>query len=170
MWPEKAPTSGVIDATYQQRNGSVDLRNLQVNMPFSHVTAHGQLGAFPMTSPTGLSIEVHSSNLDDFDTLFRDFGITRNGKTGISALPVDLDGQADFKGTWAGSLDDPHLAGELQATNLSVEIPMSNNPSQTRAVALGLARCDREATRQRESRLNTANSVMEMRRSASMAR
>jgi translocation and assembly module TamB len=124
-------TSGVIDATYQQRNGSVDLRNLQVNMPFSQVTAHGQLGAFPMTSPTGLAIEVHSSNLDDFDTLFRDFGITRNGKIGVSVLPVDLDGQADFKGTWAGSLDDPHLAGELQATNLSVEIPMSNNPSQT---------------------------------------
>ena len=129
--PGEARTSGVIDATYQQRNGSVDLRNLQVNMPSSQVTAHGQLGAFPMTSPTGLSIEVHSANLDDFDMLFRDFGITRNGKTGISALPVDLDGQADFKGTWAGSLDDPHLTGELQATDLSVEIPMRDDPSQT---------------------------------------
>ena len=29
----EAPTSGVIDGTYQQRNGSVDLRNLQVNLP-----------------------------------------------------------------------------------------------------------------------------------------
>ncbi len=129
--PGEARTSGVIDATYQQRNGSVDLRNLQVDMPSSQVTAHGKLGAFPMTSPTGLSIEVHSGNLDDFDMLFRDFGITRNGKTGISALPVDLDGQADFKGTWAGSLDDPHLTGELQATDLSVEIPMRDDPSQT---------------------------------------
>jgi translocation and assembly module TamB len=127
----EAKTNGVIDATYHQRNGGVDLRNLQVNMPSSQITAHGQLGAFPMTSPTGLEIQVHSGNLDDFDTLFRDFGITRNGKSGISALPVALDGQADFKGAWAGSLDDPHLTGELQATNLSVEIPVSNNPAQT---------------------------------------
>ena len=132
----EARTSGVIDATYRQRNGGVDLRNLQVIMPSSQITAHGQLGAYPMTSPTGLAIEVHSGNLDDFDTLFRDFGITRNGKSGISALPVDLDGQADFKGTWAGSLDDPHLTGELQATNLSVEIPMRNNPSQTQLLHL----------------------------------
>jgi translocation and assembly module TamB len=124
-------TSGVIDGTYMQRNGSVDLRNLQVNMPSSQITAHGRLGAFPMTSPTGLAIEVHSGNLDDFDTLFRDFGITREGKSGISALPVALYGQADFKGTWTGSLEDPHLAGDLQATNLSVEMP-ANNAAQPR--------------------------------------
>jgi translocation and assembly module TamB len=126
----EAQTNGVIDGTYRQRNGSVDLRNLQVNMPSSQITAYGQLGAFPMTSPTGLAIEVHSGNLDDFDTLFRDFKITRDGKSGISALPVALDGQADFKGTWTGSLMDPHLAGDLQATNLSVEMPARNNAAQ----------------------------------------
>ena len=78
-----------------------------------------------MTSPTGIAVEFHSHNLDDFDTLFRDLGITREGKSGTSALPVALDGQADFKGKWTGSLVDPHLAGELQATDLSVELPAS---------------------------------------------
>ena len=124
--PGEAQTNGAIEATYHQRNGSVDLRNLQVNMPSSQITAHGQLGAYPLTSPTALAIEVHSGNLDDFDKLFRDFGITREGKSGVSALPVALDGQADFKGTWTGSLEDPHLAGELQATNLSAEMPTKN--------------------------------------------
>ncbi len=130
----EAPTSGVIDATYTQRNGAVDLRTLQVNLPASQVSAHGQLGVFPMTSPTGIAIEVHSHDLDDFDTLFRDLGLTRDGKSGTSALPVDLDGQADFKGSWAGSLVDPHLAGELQATNLSIELPPANGSTQPRLI------------------------------------
>jgi len=128
----EAPASGVIDATYTQRHGSVDLRNLQVNLPASQVSAHGQLGAFPMTSPTGIAVELHSHNLDDFDTIFRDLGLTRDGKSGTSALPVDLDGQADFKGTWTGSLVDPHLAGDLQATNLSVELPAGSGTTQPR--------------------------------------
>ncbi len=126
----KAPASGAIDATYLQRNGGVDLRNLQVTLPNSQVTARGQLGAYPMTSPTGIAVEFHSHNLDDFDTLFRDLGVTRDGKSGTSALPIDLDGQADFKGNWTGSLVDPHLAGDLDATDLSVELPTAN-PNKT---------------------------------------
>ena len=110
----------------------MDLRNLQVNLPASQISAHGQLGAFPMTSPTGIAIEVHSHNLDEFDNVLRDLGLTRDGKTGRAALPVDLDGQADFKGTWTGSLVDPHLAGNLQATNLSIELPASNGAAQPR--------------------------------------
>jgi translocation and assembly module TamB len=128
----EAPTSGLIDATYTQRHGAVDLRTLQVNLPSSQVSAHGQLGAFPITSPTGIAIEVHSHNLDDFDTVFRDLGLTRNGKSGTSALPVDLDGEADFKGSWTGSLVDPHLAGDLQATNLSAELPPADGSTQAR--------------------------------------
>ena len=130
----EAPTSGAIDATYTQRHGAVDLRNLQVNLPASQVNAHGQLGVFPMTNPTGIAIEVHSHNLDDFDTLFRDLGLTRDGKSGTAALPVDLDGQADFKGSWTGSLVDPHLAGDLDATNLSIELPPAGASTQPRLV------------------------------------
>ena len=130
----EAPTSGAIEATYTQRHGAVDLRNLQVNLPASHISAHGQLGAFPMTSPTGIAIEVHSHNLDDFDKIIRDLGLTRDGKTGRAALPLELDGQGDFKGTWTGSLVDPHLAGDLQATNLSIELPASDGTAQPRLV------------------------------------
>jgi len=133
---EETPTSGVIDGTYLQRNGAVDLRSLQVNLPLSHVSAHGKLGAFPMTSPTGIAVEVHSGDLDEFDTVFSALGLTRDGKAGTTALPVNLDGQADFKGTWTGSLVDPHLAGDLQATSLAIELPAKDKDGKPQIVHL----------------------------------
>jgi translocation and assembly module TamB len=51
--------------------------------------------------------------------------LTRNGKAGTAALPIALYGQADFHGTWTGSLLDPHMAGNLKATQLNVEVPES---------------------------------------------
>jgi translocation and assembly module TamB len=130
----EAQTNGVIDATYHQRSGAVDLHSLQVNLPSSQVNAHGEVGAFPLTSPTEIAIEFHSRDLDDFDKIFRDLGLTREGKSGTSALPIDLDGQADFTGTWSGSLVDPHLSGDLRASDLSVELPSTDKAGQPEVV------------------------------------
>jgi translocation and assembly module TamB len=126
---EEAPATGAIDATYTQRDGGVDLRRLEVNLPDSQVVAHGHLGAYPMTSPTGIAIDVRSHDLAEFNTLFRDLGLKRNGRAGTAALPLSLAGEADFHGNWAGSLVDPHLSGTLQATNLTLEIPTSAETS-----------------------------------------
>jgi translocation and assembly module TamB len=120
---QEAPASGRIDGTYKQKDGSVDLRRLEVRMPSSSVDAHGKLGAYPLTTPTALSMDVHTTNLGEFDTVFRDLGLTRNGKSGTAALPLALAGQADFHGTWAGSMQNPVLAGNLKATQVAVEIP-----------------------------------------------
>ena len=114
--PGEAPTGGVIDGTYTQRNGAVDLRKLELNLPDSQLLAHGDMGAYPLTSPSVLSIDFHSRNLGEFDTVLRSLGLKRNGKTGTAALPVALSGQADFHGTWAGSLANPHFSGNLKAT------------------------------------------------------
>jgi len=52
--------------------------------------------------------------------------LKRYGMTGTAALPVTLGGQADFRGSWTGSLVDPHIAGNLKATQLSIEmLPIS---------------------------------------------
>jgi translocation and assembly module TamB len=126
----EAPTSGAIDGTYLQRTGSVDLRNLQVNLPESQLNAHGQLGAYPLTSPTSLSVELHSHNLGEFDKVLSDLGLTHAGKTGVAALPVTINGDADFQGSWTGSLVDPHLAGDLKATDFSLEIPSQQGAPQ----------------------------------------
>jgi translocation and assembly module TamB len=119
----EAPASGAIEATYTQRNGAVDVRKFQVQMPASELEAHGRLGAYPLTSPTALSVEMHSHNLGEFDAVLRDLGLSRYGKTGTAALPIALGGQLDFlQGTWGGSLVAPRIAGSAKATQLSIEM------------------------------------------------
>jgi translocation and assembly module TamB len=117
----KVLASGLIDATYTQRDGAVDLRKLKLDLSSSQLEAHGHLGAYPMTSPSALTVDFHSGNLDEFDTVLRDLGLARNGRSGTAALPIALIGQGEFHGAWTGSLVDPHLAGNLKATQLGVE-------------------------------------------------
>jgi translocation and assembly module TamB len=121
----KVPASGLVDATYTHRDGAVDLRKLVLHLPSSQLEAHGHLGAYPMTSPTALTVDFHSGNMGEFDTVLRDLGLARNGRSGAAALPIALFGQGDFHGTWTGSLVDPHLAGSAKATQLAVELPVS---------------------------------------------
>ena len=117
------PASGLIDATYTQRDGAVDMRKLELDSPASQLVAHGHLGAYPRTSPSAFAVEFHSSNLGEYDTVLRDLGLSRNGKTGTAALPVALAGRMDFvNGFWAGSLVDPHLSGDMKATQLAVDL------------------------------------------------
>lgn len=121
----KVPANGAIDAVYSHSNGSVQLKQLDLRLPSSRIEAHGQLGAYPMTSASALNVEFHSGNLSEFDTLLRELGMQANGRSGASALPVALHGQSEFHGTWNGSLLDPHLSGAARATQLSVELPPS---------------------------------------------
>ena len=132
----ESPASGAIDATYRQRNGSVDVRKLELRTAGSEVEAHGNLGAYPVTSPSELAVSFDSRNLRDFDPLLRDLGLRREGKEGVAALPAELGGEAAFHGNWTGSLVDPHLDGSAQASNLSIEIPqgMSGNATGTQWV------------------------------------
>jgi translocation and assembly module TamB len=130
---------GLIDATYTQRDGTVALRKLEVLTPASQLEAHGHLGAYPVTSPSTLAVDFHTHDLGEFDTVLRDLGMSRNGKTGTAALPVALTGRVDFlHGTWTGSLVDPHLAGNLKATQLAVEFSALSmaKPSQPQYVRL----------------------------------
>jgi translocation and assembly module TamB len=122
----RVSAGGLVDATYTQRDGAVDLRKLELNLPSSHLQAHGHLGAYPLTSASALAVDFHTGNLGEFDTVLRDLELTHNGKTGTAALPIALNGQVDFHGTWTGSLVDPRLAGNLKATQLAVEIPASS--------------------------------------------
>jgi len=119
----EAPASGILDATYTQRDGAVDLRSLVVAMPASRIDAHGHLGAYPTSSPSAISVDLRSQNLGEFDALLRDLGLRREGKEGTAALPATLGGQVEFHGTWANSLIDPHLSGSLKASNVAIELP-----------------------------------------------
>jgi len=126
----EAPARGVVEATYTQRNGAVDLRRMELETPASELEAHGRLGAYPLSSSTGLSVDFHSHNLNEFDAVLRDLGLNRHGKSGAAALPIALGGQLDFlHGTWGGSLLAPRIAGSVKATQLSIEmLPMQPTP------------------------------------------
>lgn len=115
--------SGVVDATYTQRNGAVDVRKLQIHLPQSELTAHGALGAYPLTSASSLTVDFHTQNLGEFDTVLRDLGMQRKGTSGTAALPISLGGQGDFHGAWSGSLAHPRFAGDLTATQVDLEMP-----------------------------------------------
>ena len=78
----EAPTSGAIDATYSHRNGSVELRKLELHLPASDLEAHGTLGAYPISGPSALTIDFHSHNLGEFDTALRSLGVKREGRSG----------------------------------------------------------------------------------------
>jgi translocation and assembly module TamB len=126
--PGEAPVTGTVDGIYTHRDGAVDLHKLEVNLPASSLEAHGKLGAHPVASPSQFAIEFHSRDLGEFDTVLRVLGLNRNGKTGAAALPVTLAGQVDFlHGTWAGSLAEPRLTGNLKATDLAIELPVQPN-------------------------------------------
>ena len=150
--PNEVPATGAIDATYTQRDGGVDLRRFEVLTPASQLEVHGHLGAFPLIIPSALAVEFHSQKLDEFDTVLRDLGLNGSVKpggsrgkstpppsrAGTAALPGVLAGQAQFRGTWTGSLVDPHLAGTANATQLALELPVmaADNPAQTPATRL----------------------------------
>jgi translocation and assembly module TamB len=125
----EAPATGLIDGTYTQRDGAVDLRELDLALPGSHVEAHGHLGVFPISIPTAIAVNFRSTNLGEFDTVLRDLGLRREGKAGTAALPVFLGGQAEFHGNWSGSLVDPNLSGNLKATDIAIEMPANPNDS-----------------------------------------
>lgn len=129
----ETPAQGAIDATYTQRDGAVEVRTLDLRMAASQLQAHGRLGAYPITSPTALSVDFHSGNLGEFDTVFRALGVQRNGKSGVAALPIALRGQADFHGAWGSSLASPRLQGNLAITQLTLELPRSSHSKNANA-------------------------------------
>lgn len=148
--PQEAPASGVIDATYTQSDGSVDVRRLELHLPQSDIEARGQLGAYPLTSPTALMVGFHTRNFAEFDTILRSLGLRREGKTGAAALPVSLAGQADFDGSWAGSLVHPRLAGHVKGEQLDIEMPpAANAPGQPRYVHVDSLEADGNYAAQR---------------------
>ena len=133
----KVLASGIIDGTYTQRDGAVDLRKLEFHTPASQLEAHGHLGAYPLNSPTAIAVNFNSENLGEFDTVLRDLGLSYNGRSGVAALPVSLTGQVDLlHGSWAGSLRDPRISGSLKATQLALELPARSgvNPGQPQFV------------------------------------
>ena len=98
---EGAPVHGSIDATYDGASEALDLGDSFLALPATRVDFSGVLGRH-------LTVHVDSRNLDDLLPALD-----------AKSLPVQLrNGQAVFDGSVTGKLENPHIAGHGNATNL----------------------------------------------------
>jgi translocation and assembly module TamB len=119
----EVPMSGMLDATYFQKNGSVQIKQLQAQTPATKIEVSGGLGVYPISRPSILQADVETTNLAEFDQALAALGVAAHGKKGVQALPVRLQGQAQFHGTVTGSLPDPDVKGHLIASNFDLLLP-----------------------------------------------
>jgi translocation and assembly module TamB len=115
------PLSGAVDATYYQHRGAVDLRQLVAQTPASHIQAQGMLGVYPLSRDSQIRGDLTTTNLGEFDKTLVALGLSTGSsggrKVGVQAIPVRLQGQAEFHGTVSGSLLRPDVKGHLSAKN-----------------------------------------------------
>ncbi|WP_158748050.1 translocation/assembly module TamB domain-containing protein [Acidobacterium sp. S8] len=119
----EVPLTGVVDATYSQKNGNVQIKQLQAHTPGTQVDVSGGLGVYPVSRPSTLQVNLETTNLGEFDEALTALGVSSQGKKGVQAIPLHLQGQAQFHGTVSGSLVDPDVKGHLVANNFDVVLP-----------------------------------------------
>ena len=125
----QVPVNGLLDATYVNHGGRVIVRGLEVHTPGSSLRVTGEAGLYPATGPATLAIDLSLTNLAEFNRALVAAGVSSNGKQGVSALPVSLQGQAGFHGTLTGSLLAPDVKGHVSAKQFSTILPAAPAPA-----------------------------------------
>ena len=142
----EVPMSGMLDATYFQKNGSVQIKQLQAQTPATKIEVSGGLGVYPISRPSTLQADVETTNLAEFDQALAALGVAAHGKKGVQALPIRLQGQAQFHGTVSGSLPDPDVKGHLIASNFDLLLPAETTEPSPAAAHLASTPAHPEAS------------------------
>jgi translocation and assembly module TamB len=124
--PKEVPVSGVVDATYVHRTGTVVIRRFQIHTPASEIEMAGMLGVYPFTRPSQITASATTRNLSEFNPILAAFGISAPGEP--RPVPARLHGEAQFHGSVAGSLDSPEFRGHVTATDFEIA-PGKQTPS-----------------------------------------
>lgn len=132
----EAPLSGQLDAEYFNRRGTVQIRTLEAKSPGTTISVHGDLGVYPDNRTSSIQGDVIIHDLSEFDRTLTAVGVVVKGKRGVQALPLELDGQAEFRGQLTGTIYQPTLNGRLIATNFSTLIPVQAAAPAAPAVTL----------------------------------
>ena len=122
------PMSGVVVAKYFNRSGAVAIQTLDVKTPGTHLTVVGSLGVSSADRPSSLQADLYTSDLAEFDRTLTAAGVVENGKKGVQALPVHLQGQAEFHGKVSGTINEPDVKGHLTATDFATLLPAEHVP------------------------------------------
>jgi len=116
--PDQVPVTGVVNAEYIHRSGSVVIHTFDVHTPASQIQVTGALGVYPITRASSLNVSLTSRDISEFNPALAAFGLSTPGEA--SPVPARLHGIADFHGAITGNLKYPDFRGHLQATNFSI--------------------------------------------------
>jgi len=112
--PPSGPLSidSEIHATYTGANKQVALAQSYVHLPQTSLTMNGVV-----SNRSSLAINLQANDLREVAAIANLFSVPKPGQP---QQPLELAGQATFQGTVQGSTTAPHLAGQLNASNLQV--------------------------------------------------
>lgn len=119
---QNIPLSGSVEAQYRGDREVVNIRQLSAQTPATTIQASGVLGVNRGDPLTALKMDAVFHDLGEFDSVLNVIGYKQNGKTGSSALPVVLHGQAAFHGTASGPLKALNVKGHLDAEQLEAKL------------------------------------------------
>ena len=101
------PVTATVQARYNPRAQVMDFSVLTMTTPHSHLSATGALGS----TSAALHVVMNTTSLTEFQPL-----LTAKGSP---PPPVELAGGASFNGTFSGRLNDPQIAGHVQASDFT---------------------------------------------------
>jgi translocation and assembly module TamB len=102
------PLNGVIHGTYANATKVIGLSDSYISLPQTSLTLNGIV-----SDRSALQVRLQSNDLHELENIANEF-------RGAGAQPFDLYGTADFSGAVRGSMNAPHLNGQLNAANLRV--------------------------------------------------
>lgn len=104
------PLQGVVNVGYNQRAGTVQLGNSELNLGSTHIGVSGTIGQ-------SVQVQVLSKNLNDFLPLF-----PLLGESPPEQLPVTLKGGVgSFEGAITGPVAAPRVSGKADVTHFALD-------------------------------------------------
>jgi translocation and assembly module TamB len=119
----EAPVQGSIDAVYHADQGAIKVDAMDLKTPHTTLQGTGLLGVFPIDRQSEMALDLVSSDLTEFDAVLKTLGLKQGNRTGAAALPVSVQGQAEFHGELNSSWQTPRVEGHVTAKNIGIEMP-----------------------------------------------
>ncbi len=96
----------------------VNLAQLTLRSPGATLVTHGVLGVNVGDPLTNLQVNLQTRDLGEFDQLLQTLEFEANGRKGAKAIPLVLQGNANFVGTAKGAIRTIDVKGRLTANDL----------------------------------------------------
>jgi translocation and assembly module TamB len=122
------PVSGNVEALYEGRTSRVLISHVDAHTPATNIVVTGVLGVAKGDAQTDLQADLGTTNLGEFDRLFHVLGLGAGGKTGAAAIPVRLEGTANFHGTVSGRPQELDVKGHVDAQNFDTVFAVATTP------------------------------------------